>query len=133
MHSNLDLFFQTVQNHAPVAFAVCLLVVRAVLIDREKRFTLFRAEFKRDGVIVFRAVRQTGEAAPIEVGEALVGYDFENLALVLVLLALPRAPEVNQTSRFPVGLNFSAEKILLDEFRLGQMFPDLRDGSVQCD
>jgi hypothetical protein len=33
---------------------VCLLLVRAVLIDRENRFTLFRAEFKRDGLIAFR-------------------------------------------------------------------------------
>src|SRR5262249_12699677 len=78
-----------------------------------------------DGVIVLGAILPSAQRAEVRHLQASFGFDLDDLARVLVLLALVLALPANRTSLLPVGYHLGAEHVFLDLFGIGQRCPYL--------
>ncbi len=58
--------------------------------------------------------------------EAFPGFDFKNLSMILITLALVFAFPDDATAWFPVGHDLRTEHVLLDLVGIGQRFPHTR-------
>jgi len=121
----LDRLLEPVEQTRPHALGMLGLFLAGVVVltQRDVRATSGFGKLVGECVVVLGDVRLAAERTEVAHPEQPVRLDRQDLALVLVFLALVHALPDDRTSLLPVGLHLRAEHVLLDLLRVRQCRP----------